>query len=91
VAAVDPPRRSYVVRPGDCLWSIAERLVPDADAAVVDAAWRRVHHANRRIVGPDPDLILPGTTLRIPPLEPGPHHHDRPGELGAQHHRKDAS
>jgi hypothetical protein len=91
VAAVEVQRTTQVVRPGDCLWSIAERLLPGADAAGVDAAWRRIHHANRRVIGPDPDLIVPGTTLRIPPLEAGPHRHDRPGELGAPHHRKDAS
>lgn len=58
------------VRPGDTLWSIAAcRLPPAAPAAAIDAAWRRIAAANRDTV-PDPDLILPGTALRVPPTDP---------------------
>lgn len=57
-----------VVRRGDSLWEIAERhLGPDASAAEVAAEWPRWHRANRAAVGPDPDLLLPGTRLVPPP------------------------
>jgi LysM domain len=76
VAAVEPRRSTYVVRPGDSLWGIAKRLVPGADDTRTDAAWRRIHRANRDLVGPDPDLIIPGTTLRLPPHLAPPHRKD---------------
>jgi hypothetical protein len=66
------------VRPGDSLWEIAAGRLPlDATDAAVAASWPRWFRHNRRLIGPDPDLIHPGTCLRIPPrprrpLE-GPH------------------
>jgi len=73
----EPPSRephaapSVVVRPGDCLWTIAERELPPraSDAAVsgyVDA-W---YAANAATIGPDPDLILPGSHLDRPEASP---------------------
>lgn len=60
--------RTVLVRPGDSLWRITERLLPPpAPAAAVDRGWRRIARANARHV-PDPDLIRPGTRLRVPPL-----------------------
>jgi nucleoid-associated protein YgaU len=60
---------TYRVRPGDCLWDIARRRLLPADASVedVDAAWRVLHRRNRAVIGADPDLLRPGTLLRLPP------------------------
>jgi hypothetical protein len=56
-----------VVRRGDTLWDIAARhLGPDATAADVATEWPRWHRANRDLIGPEPDLILPGQRLRPP-------------------------
>lgn len=56
-----------VVRRGDTLWDIAARhLGPGASAADVAAEWPRWHDANRRQIGADPDLILPGLRLTPP-------------------------
>ena len=56
------------VRAGDSLWAIAANHLPapvsDADAA---AAWPHWFRANRMRLGPDPNLIHPGTRLRVPP------------------------
>lgn len=61
------PRLTYVVRPGDSLWSIAHDHPDDADhAASVDQRWRAIWLANREVVGDDPDLIIPGQALRLP-------------------------
>jgi nucleoid-associated protein YgaU len=50
---------SYLVRPGDTLWSIAERVSPGEDPRpLVDA----IFAANRVEVG----ALVPGTTLVIP-------------------------
>jgi hypothetical protein len=56
---------------GDCLWHIAAdsllvrlgRLPADPEVATaVDAWW----HANADVIGPDPDVLLPGQVLRAP-------------------------
>lgn len=94
-SASGPVRRrtpsTYRVRTGDCLWTIAENLLPAASGDEVDEAWRRIHHANRDAVGPDPDLLLPGTTLRLPEPLTGAAVSHGPDAPGSHHHRKDAS
>jgi hypothetical protein len=67
------PPVTIVVRSGDCLWTIAEQLLPGSAAdAAISAAWHRIDRANRTRIGPDPDLILPGTRLRVPNLHRDP-------------------
>jgi hypothetical protein len=73
--APDPPGAAadaHVVLRGDCLWEIASgRLqrdrpgTPATDAEVAQAvqAWWQ---ANAEVIGPDPDLLLPGQVLRPP-------------------------
>lgn len=66
-----PPRRNLprrvVVRAGDSLWTLAERsLGPRPSDAAVAVTWRRWYAANRTVIGPDPDLILPGQVLSPP-------------------------
>jgi hypothetical protein len=57
----------HVVGPGETLWGITERLLPAGSAAAdVDRGWRTLYDSNRSRIGADPDLILPGTTLRVP-------------------------
>lgn len=74
--------RRVVVRPGDSLWRIAARLLhesgpaPVTDADVTDA-WHLLLDANRRRVGPDPDLIRPGASLEVP-RQLTPHRKDAP-------------
>ncbi len=63
VGATSEPRRvsshAYVVRAGDTLWSIAERLAPGEDPRpVVDAI------ASVNVV--DAGRLIPGQTLLIP-------------------------
>jgi hypothetical protein len=67
--AVQPA--AHVVIRGDCLWSITERRLAEAlgrtptaaeVATEVDGWWR----ANVAVIGPDPDLLLPGQVLRPP-------------------------
>jgi LysM domain len=67
----EPPRsgdpRSYVVQPGDSLWSIAKRLLgPDASAGLVAREVHRLWSLNRsRIATGDPDLLMVGTRLEL--------------------------
>jgi LysM domain len=60
---------AHTVRPGDTLWGIAAAHLPPSarSLAAIDRYWRRVYGANRAVVGPDPDLIHPGTRLLVPP------------------------
>jgi nucleoid-associated protein YgaU len=56
------------VRPGDTLWGLAAATLPaTASAAAIDRSWRGWYAANRRTVGPDPDLLIPGQRLVPPP------------------------
>jgi nucleoid-associated protein YgaU len=69
--APQPPpageRDFEVVQPGDTLWSIARRLLgPDqSDAAVAREAARLWQLNGDRIGTGHPDVLLPGTVLRL--------------------------
>lgn len=66
-----------VVRRGDTLWSLAAgRLPPGALSEDVLRAVHQWHRTNEAVIGPDPDLILPGQVLRVPTGAGTP---DRPG------------
>lgn len=61
------PSSTHVVRPGDCLWDVAGSVLgPSATHAEISRAWRRLYEANRDRIGPEPDLLVPGTTLTLP-------------------------
>jgi Tfp pilus assembly protein FimV len=53
--------RTYVVRSGDTLWSIAARFEPSTDPRIVIDA---ITSAN----GVDPGALVPGQQLSIPPV-----------------------
>jgi nucleoid-associated protein YgaU len=59
--------RSYVVEPGDSLWSIAKRLLgPEASPARIAREVNRLWSLNHaRIATGDPDLLMVGTRLRL--------------------------
>lgn len=50
---------AYVVREGDCLWSIAEEQLGDG------MYWSSIYEANRELIGDDPNLIYVGWELMI--------------------------
>lgn len=63
-AAARPDGRVVVVQPGDSLWAIARALLPaDASDPAVAAAVADLYAVNRRLIGPDPDLLQPGQRL----------------------------
>lgn len=65
--AVPAAPAAVVVQHGDSLWRIAARhLGTRATDTQVAAAWPRWYAANRDVVGPDADLLLPGQRLRPP-------------------------
>ncbi|MGY2081811.1 LysM peptidoglycan-binding domain-containing protein [Modestobacter sp. SYSU DS0657] len=73
--APDVRSAQHVVLRGDCLWDIAAAWlartspgtpVTDAATATAVAAWWQ---ANADVIGPDPDLLLPGQVLQAPPSE----------------------
>jgi hypothetical protein len=60
------------VEPGGSLWSIAhEQLGPNATPQQVADEVARIHWLNRDRIGEDPNLILPGQQLSLPPVSEG--------------------
>jgi hypothetical protein len=59
--------RVHVVRAGECLWSIAEALLPaGANAAEIAAEVQRLWRLNASRIGTgDPSLVYSGTELRL--------------------------
>lgn len=59
--------RVVVVRPGDTLWDLAERDLPEtAGSAAIAHRWHLIYDLNRNVIGDDPDLIHPEQRLRLP-------------------------
>jgi len=52
----------YYVAAGDNLRSIAEQMYGEQDA------WQFIYAANRTLIGPDPDELVTGAALRLPPV-----------------------
>ena len=65
--SADNEDRIHVVRPGDSLWAIAERLLgPGASPARVSREVQRLWSLNHERIGTgDPDLLMVGTELRL--------------------------
>ncbi|MEU6657502.1 peptidoglycan DD-metalloendopeptidase family protein [Streptomyces sp. NPDC046821] len=61
----------YTVVSGDSLSAIA-------DSREVRGGWRQLYEKNRRTIGPDPDLILPGQRLTLRPSAATPPHTSKP-------------
>ena len=60
------PGSTYIVQPGDTLSGIAQQAYGDGS----EASWRRIYTANQQVIGPNPNLLYPGTALYIPSLSP---------------------
>ena len=57
---------TVVVQSGDSLWSIARQRHRGADNATIAADVNAWYHANREVIGGDPDLLQPGQRLSNP-------------------------
>lgn len=57
-----PSPKMYTVKRGDCLWNIAKRFLKNG------ARWPEIYNIprNKKIIGPNPNLIYPGQVLQIP-------------------------
>ena len=63
------PTAHLVVMPGDSLWSISQAQVhPDASPRQVMNEVERIYEINRDRIGDDPNYILPGQELLLPPV-----------------------
>lgn len=61
-------RPTLVVQSGDNLWRLAQTGLPgSAPAPQIARRVEVLHRANHMVIGPDPDLILPGQRLVTPP------------------------
>jgi len=62
------PGASHTVRAGDTLWAIAESRLPGSGDLEIAELVERIHEQNRRVIGADPDHIVPGQRLALPQL-----------------------
>lgn len=70
-----PPKREsartgteVVVAEGDSLWSIcAKHLGPQATVEEIATYWPQIYKANERAIGANPDQLMPGTVIELPP------------------------
>lgn len=51
---------SYTIERGDCLWNIAKEHLGDG------FKWQEIYELNQNVLGTNPDLIYPGTTIQLP-------------------------
>src|SRR5690349_5011491 len=56
------PGKDYTVEAGDSLWSIAARAYGSG------VEWPKIYQANQQTIGKNPNLIVPGEVLHIPPV-----------------------
>jgi nucleoid-associated protein YgaU len=71
VATSSSRPRTVLVRSGDTLWSIAADDLPEDSAAErITERWRAIYATNSALIGPDPDVIVPGQRLRLPGKDP---------------------
>ena len=70
MAALGGTGSEYTVVTGDTLWGIARSILSQSgrhpNGGEVSAAWKTIYESNTDVVGPDPNLILPGQVLTIP-------------------------
>jgi len=59
-AATGTGTKTYTVESGDNLSAIAQQELGDANR------WREIYELNKDVIGDDPDLIQPGTELKLP-------------------------
>ena len=53
--------QSHVTKPGDTLRKIAQHYYGD------DSLWKKIYQANKKAIGPNPDVLPPRIKLKIPP------------------------
>jgi DNA-binding SARP family transcriptional activator len=63
-----PDASTYLVQPGDCLWTIAEQLYGDGDLWTMLASANLGHLMSGDEIFTDPSLIRPGWQLEVPSL-----------------------
>lgn len=81
----EAPVRAIVVRPGDCLWTIAEHYLGNGDRYPEIVRLNIGHEMDGGRVFTDPSVILPGWHMALPDVvAPGPASHGGSGQHGGR-------
>ncbi|MBV7364099.1 hypothetical protein KRX54_06660 [Actinomycetaceae bacterium TAE3-ERU4] len=64
------PPNTYLIKPGDCLWTIAKKLLHEEKKnsptnLQIHQKTKEIYRINREKIGANPDLIIPGVTLNL--------------------------
>lgn len=60
IEQVEAQPTAYTIKSGDCLWNIAKDKMGDG------LKWNEIYDMNKDVLGSNPDLIRPGTTIQLP-------------------------
>jgi nucleoid-associated protein YgaU len=53
--------KTHVTKEGDTLYGLARQYYDD------DSLWKKIYQANKKVIGPNPDVLRPRIELEIPP------------------------
>jgi ABC-type transporter Mla MlaB component/LysM repeat protein len=74
--------QTVTVEQGNTLWSITVAMLKTSRAGRIAAYWPLIYRANRAVIGPDPDLIIPGQVLVLPSSDGRPNVRSTPSQSG---------
>jgi LysM repeat protein len=81
--------QTVTVEHGNTLWSIAAATLKTKRAGRIAGYWPRIYRANRAVIGPDPNFIMPGQVLALPSSQGRPDVRSNPSPSGDRASRRD--
>jgi ABC-type transporter Mla MlaB component len=74
--------QTVTVEQGNTLWSITAAVLKTSRTGRIAGYWPLIYRVNRAVIGPDPDLIIPGQVLVLPSSDGRPDVRSTPSQSG---------